>query len=115
MNTSIFTSLTEQEFKDLVKSAVREIFREKNDSSRPAYPETLDIKEAANFLKLKIATLYEKTSRKLIPHFKKGNKLYFHREELIEWIKNGKVQTHEEIESKAATFLLTKNTKPHNN
>ncbi len=107
MNTSFFTTLTEQEFKDLLKSAVREILSEESNLIRPAVPETLNIKEAADFLKLAITTLYEKTSRKLIPHFKKGNKLYFQRDELIEWIKKGKVKTHAEIEGKAATYLLS--------
>jgi excisionase family DNA binding protein len=107
MSTSFLTSLSEQEFKDFLKSAIRETLSEELKQLGQALPDTLGIKEAANFLKLKITTLYEKTSRKLIPHFKKGNKLYFLKAELEEWIKKGKVKTQGEIEGDAATYLLT--------
>jgi excisionase family DNA binding protein len=66
----------------------------------------MEIKEAAAFLKKKIATIYEKTSKKLIPHFKKGNKIYFYRSELEQWLREGKVKTLPEIEGQAATWLL---------
>ena len=112
MQTSFLTSFNEQEFKDFLKSAIKEVLKEELQNLNPTQAETFSIKEAANFLKLKIATLYEKTSRKLIPHFKKGNKLYFSRLELEDWVRNGKVQTQEEIEGAASTYLvLTKNTK----
>ena len=113
MNTSMLTSFTEQEFKDFLKSAIKEVLIEELQL-KPAQPSTLSINEAAKFLKLKITTLYEKTSRKLIPHFKKGNKLYFNQGELEDWIKKGKVKTASEIESEAAAFLLNGRTKKHN-
>ncbi len=106
MQTSFSTSFNEQEFKDFLKSAIKEVLKEELQQLKPNQPETFSIKEAAAYLKLKIATLYEKTSRKLIPHFKKGNKLYFSRLELEEWLRNGKVQTQEEIEGVASTYLV---------
>ena len=108
MNTSFLTSLSEQEFKEFLKCAIREILDEQLNQAKPKLPDILNIGEAAAFLKLKITTLYEKTSRKIIPHFKKGNKLYFNKEELEAWIKTGKVSTRQELESKAAGFLLEK-------
>lgn len=68
--------------------------------------EPMNIDEAAKFLKLKKATLYEKTSEQTIPHHKKGNKLYFYKSELEAWIKQGKVKTNGEIEGDAATYTL---------
>lgn len=107
MSTSFLTSLSEKEFKEFLKSAIKEILSEDLKNLKSDLPDILNIGEAASFLKLKITTLYEKTSRKIIPHFKKGNKLYFNRKELEEWIKTGKVRTKPEIEGQAATFLLT--------
>ena len=109
MNTSFITSFSEQEFKEFLKSAIREVLIEELKQSKPAQSNTLSIKEAATFLKLKITTLYEKTSRKLIPHFKKGNKLYFSQSELEEWIKKGKIKTNVEIAAEAATYILNGN------
>lgn len=106
MSASFLTSLTEQEFKAFLKSAIKEIIGEDLKQFKSDLPDILNIREAAAFLKLKITTLYEKTSRKIIPHFKKGNKLYFNKNELEEWIKKGKVKTRTEIEGQAATYLL---------
>ena len=106
MQTSFLTSFNEQEFKDFLKSSIKEVLKEELQNLKPNQSETFSIQEAADYLKLKITTLYEKTSRKLIPHFKKGNKLYFSRLELEDWIRNGKVQTQEEIEGVASTYLL---------
>jgi excisionase family DNA binding protein len=107
MNT-FFTNLNETELKEFLKQSLRDVLNEK-PSKVPDFPNILDIKQAAEFLKLKINTLYEKTSRKQIPHFKKGNKLYFNRADLQEWIMKGKVKTNDEIESNALTHLLNRN------
>lgn len=108
MSVQFLTNISEQEFKEFLKDALREILPEQLGASKKQLPEILDVQQAAEFLKLKINTLYEKTSRKLIPHFKKGNKLYFHLSELQAWITQGKVKTHDEIESEAITFTMKK-------
>jgi excisionase family DNA binding protein len=113
MNASFLTSLSESEFKEFLKTAIREILQEDLRQINSSLPDILNIEEAASFLKLKITTLYEKTSRKLIPHFKKGNKLYFNRAELLDWIQNGKVKTQSEITDDASTYLLMDKSKKH--
>lgn len=110
MSIQFLTNISEEEFKEFLKDALKETFGEKLSALKDELPEILDVKQAAQFLKLKLATLYEKTSRKLIPHFKRGNKLYFHLSELQQWINNGKIKTIEEIESEALTFTLIKKT-----
>lgn len=109
MATAFLTNLDENEFKAFLKEVIREIMTEGISRQVDSLPEILDVKQAAKFLRLKLTTLYEKTSRKLIPHFKKGNKLYFHLAELQQWIKEGKVKTMGEIEGEASTYsLITK-------
>lgn len=110
MSISFLTTLSEEEFKAFLKKCVQEVLQENLPllQNQKILPDILDIKQAATFLKLKITTLYEKTSRKLIPHFKKGNKLYFKRPELEQWIGKGKVKTQEELGSDAITYLNTK-------
>ncbi|WPX22509.1 helix-turn-helix domain-containing protein [Mucilaginibacter sp. 5C4] len=49
--------------------------------------ELMDITEAAQFLKVTVASLYTKVSRKEIPVSKPGKRLYFNRSELQNWIK----------------------------
>ncbi len=101
---------SESEFKAMLKETVLEIMMEARQSNS-TLPEILDVKQAAELLRLKVSTLYEKTSRKLIPHFKKGNKLYFNRIELEAWVKTGKVKSVGDLESEAASYVLNKNRK----
>jgi excisionase family DNA binding protein len=65
----------------------------KNDSIN----ELLDVGEAAKFLKVSVASLYSKVSRKEIPVSKPGKRLYFNRAELEQWIKLGRKKTTYEI------------------
>jgi excisionase family DNA binding protein len=108
MPVSFLTSFTEEEFKNFLKQAITEVLVDQNISQQATVPEILDIRQAADFLKLKITTLYEKTSQKTIPHFKKGNKLYFNRVALIEWLNSGRVKTSKEIESEALSYLMSR-------
>lgn len=108
MSVAFLTSLTEEEFKNFLKQAITEVLADKNINNQSAVPELLDIKQAADFLKLKVTTLYEKTSQRSIPHFKKGNKLYFNRLALTEWLNSGRVKTSKEIESEATDFLMSR-------
>ena len=59
--------------------------------------EILNVQEAAAFVGEAVATIYGRTSKREIPHYKKGKKLYFKKPELIEWIEGGKVKTAQEL------------------
>ena|SRR6218665_992413 len=110
MSISFLTNVSEQEFKEFLRNTLKAILSEQTNQT--VLPEILNVHQAAAFLKLKVTTLYEKTSRKLIPHFKKGNKLYFHLSALQDWISKGKVKTREEVEGEAISYTLTNGQKP---
>lgn len=78
-------------------------------SSKPEVDKLLSINEAAAYLNLSKATLYPKVSKRMIPHMKRGNKLYFSQQELTEWVKAGRKQSAVEIDAKAESFLSLKN------
>jgi excisionase family DNA binding protein len=111
MNVQFLTNLSGQEFKEFLKDALKETLSEQLGAVKHQQPEILNIHQAGEYLKLKITTLYEKTSRKQIPHFKKGNKLYFYLSELQNWIRQGKVKMRDEIESEAVAYTLNNNLK----
>lgn len=46
----------------------------------------LNIKEAANYLRLAKQTVYQLTSTRKIPHYKVGRRLVFERSQLDQWI-----------------------------
>lgn len=68
----------------------------------------LTIQEASNLLGLSVPTLYSKVSRSEVPVMKRGNRLYFSKTELIEYLKAGKRKTSEEIEAEANFYLSNK-------
>lgn len=57
---------------------------------------------AVKITHLKKRTIYNLVNKRMIPHSKKGKRLYFDEKELREWIKSGKRMTLEEIDSKFA-------------
>jgi excisionase family DNA binding protein len=69
--------------------------------------QTLSIDEAAAYTGLSISYIYKLTSTQEIPHYKpRGKMIYFDRWELEEWLRQGKVSSHQEIECKAISHVM---------
>lgn len=75
----------------------------------PEQPEAdlLNVDEAAQLLNLARATVYNLVSRKQIPVFKKGKRLYFSKAALLNWVQSGKKPTLEETAQEVAETLHT--------
>lgn len=65
----------------------------------------LDLTEAAAFTGYSESHLYNLTSRKAVPHYKKNRKLYFKKSELEDWLLEHRIKTDKEINSRAATYV----------
>jgi predicted DNA-binding transcriptional regulator AlpA len=50
-------------------------------------------------------TIYGYVQRNEIPYHKKGNRLYFFKSEIIDWIKTGKRKTLKELEAEVEEYL----------
>lgn len=68
----------------------------------------VNIKVVAELTSLTVPTLYGYVQRNEIPYNKKGNRLYFFKSDIIEWIKTGKQKTLKELASEADNFLSSK-------
>lgn len=53
----------------------------------------LNIEAAAQYLDIAKQTIYHSTSKKEIPHSKRGKKLYFFKADLDQWLKSHRQQT----------------------
>ena len=69
--------------------------------------QVLNIDKAAKFLNLTQSALRAKISRRDIPYYKSGKRIFFLRTTLLEWIKSKTVLTRTEIEE----FANNHNTK----
>ena len=67
----------------------------------PAADRPLNISEAAEFLSLTKGSLYGKVHKRELPFRKQGKRVYFDRDELIQWIDKGRIQPTSEIEKEA--------------
>lgn len=65
-----------------------------------------NIKEAAKFTNLSESRIYKYTWERLIPHYKKGKRLYFKKTELAEWLTANKVITKADIEKEAINYII---------
>lgn len=92
-------------------ASVIEIAIQKASSSAPAKSraqedELMDVGQAAKYLGLAKATLYEKTSTRQIPFMKAGDKkLIFKRSDLDKWLESGRRKTQAEIRAEAEEYV----------
>lgn len=96
------------EFRNMLKEILEELMNERNRGEQRDKNRVLSVGEAAEFLKLKVSTLYEKTAARLIPHVKKSNRLYFYQCDLEEWLSKGRVKTKQELQVEAQTLAMSK-------
>ena len=69
---------------------------QRNSIQSPTYKsKTIELAVALTGLKKK--TIYNLVYKRMIPHSKRGKRLYFDEEELTQWIKTGKRKTLEEL------------------
>lgn len=65
----------------------------------------LNLDEAVVFTGFSRGHLYRLTSEKMIPHYKKGRKLFFRKSELETWLLGEKVLTRDDVDSMADTYI----------
>lgn len=70
--------------------------------------EFLNIQQASKLLDLSVPTLYSKVSKNELPFMKRGNRLYFSKIELIDYLKAGKRKSSAEIDAEADAYLSNK-------
>lgn len=68
---------------------------------------TLTAEEAALYTGYTLKGIYEFTSQKKIPHYKKNGRLYFKKTELDEWLTENRIKTNKEIDIEATTYVTT--------
>jgi excisionase family DNA binding protein len=84
------------------------IEKQEQQTTRPT-EQLLTIKEAASLLHLTVSTLYSKHSKGQLPNVcKQGKRLYFSKQSLIDWVKEGRKKSNVEIEQEADAYLSNK-------
>lgn len=105
MENIVLISISKIELESLIEKSIRRVLSESITGNINESDVMLSIKEASQLLKVSVPTIYHYTSARLIPFFKRGKRLYFSKQALMEWVKEGKVKTVSEIEIEANTYL----------
>lgn len=77
----------------------------------PEKDKLFTVKEAAAFLELSVPTIYGYVQHKQIPVMKRHKRLYFSKQELMDWIKGGRKKTISEIQQEVDEALSGKKRK----
>lgn len=74
--------------------------------------DVINVDECAALTGFSPAHIYRLVSQNEIPHYKPtGKTILFKKPEIIEWLFRIRISTNEEIESKAATYIVKSNLK----
>lgn len=68
----------------------------------------IGIDEASRIIQKAKPTIYALVRKGVLPSYKRGKKLFFFEDELIEWIAKGKRKTVDEIRAEMATEIYLK-------
>ena len=81
--------------------AIRVLLEQSNKADRP-----MNIEEASRFLGLSVSYIYTLCNKKKIGHYKpNGKKIYFSRQDLLDFILRNKVSSDSQINDKALAYL----------
>ena len=87
---------------------IKRLLLEKSNTTTPEAEQLLTVTQAGELLNLSVPTLYGYTQRAEIPVCKRGKRLYFSKQDLLQWIKAGRKKTLSETSLEAEQYLKTK-------
>ena len=110
MENIVFTQLSVQEVRNMLRDEVRQALREfgQNPAKDNSENDLLNIQEVAKKLNLAVPSIYGLVHRRQIPYIKRGKKLIFENSQVEEWLKNGRQKTIYDSEKKAEDYLYKK-------
>ncbi|EMR04685.1 helix-turn-helix domain-containing protein [Cesiribacter andamanensis] len=105
-NMTQFNALgfTAAELEKLIFHSVEKAVQYQFSKHAPTKTEFLSVKAAAAYLQLSVSTVYAKTAASELPHMKRGNKLYFEKDQLDAWLREGRQQTRQDAMEQAANY-----------
>ena len=95
--------------KSATKEAIEQVLKTKNSQAFNPGDESLSAEQAADFLKIKLNTVYAKVDKFELPHYYSGKrKLLFSKNELVEYVIKRKGKNNTEISEEVDDYILNK-------
>lgn len=105
MEQIMITNINKQEFVDIIEQTVRKIIGSTKSHTEDSKERPIGVSKAAKILLLSEPSIYRKSKNLEIPHFKKGNRLYFYESELEAYLKAGQKLTIDQLELLSELYL----------
>ena len=105
MKTLTFTELTTSELKAAIREELHAVLADFKQSPTLLIEDDMGgIELAIQITGLAKPTIYSLVCDRKIPHSKRGKRLYFSRQELVQWLKAGKRKTQDELKEEAVQY-----------
>ncbi len=109
MQNLLLTQISDSEIRQLFREELENFFAAKQLTDGKTESEEIGgIDLAIEITGLAKPTIYSLVSERKIPHSKQGKRLYFSRQELTDWLKQGKRKTQAEMKVEAVEFIANK-------
>lgn len=111
MEKTVFISLPIEDLQAVIIDCVNSCLKNNKQNTTQAPTETdelLTVKDTAKFLSLSVATIYGLIHKGEIPVMKRSKRCYFSKAELIDYLKQGRKKSLQEISSEADAYLKRK-------
>lgn len=105
MQAVTITQITPHELELLIENSINKVLSSQSKESKPETDELLTVQDAAKFLSLSVPTVYGLIHKGTIPFMKRSKRCYFSKVELINYLKQGRRKTNDEINSEAESYL----------
>lgn len=90
-------------------SELKRLLLQQSNDPAPITEELMTVQDTAKFLRLSVPTIYNLIHKGELPMMKRAKRCYFTREDLLNYLKEGKRKSNAEIQHEARTNLVTKN------
>jgi len=87
---------------------IERLLLENSNQLQPETDELLTVQDAAKLLSLSVPTIYTLISKGDLPVMKRSKRCYFSKQDLINYLKQGRRKTNLEIAKETEAFLLKK-------
>lgn len=106
MNTN-FNFLTDQQARQILREELIRFFAENPPTTSPKETgkTVFNIDEFCQYTGLSKQTVYKKTGKGILPHSKRGKRLFFDKEKVDAWLLENSVKSLSEIEASADRYL----------
>ena len=111
MNNLVLSTRNIDDFvSDIANEVIKkvEMWNKKPLFPQPETEELLTVQQTAKFLSLSVATVYGLISKGELPVMKRSKRCYFSRQELMNYLRQGRKKTVTETVDEADAYCLTK-------